>query len=735
MLTKRTQNQAPSSHRFKTLQDFVVEQNRYLALEKQALDQSVLDRERTDTAIRRSLVENSKPYAPGVRESAEHRRRPSSTASKRTRSSQLLPNGLTVETINVTKDEREAKARAKANSRSRKLSSQSPTDRKSFAPSLLSLQAGMVASDTEDPVDSPSVPWLQDQRRRFSSPLLSNKMRNMSSDNIAPLRSRRNLGGGKGAGESMTDLRMSTQSMMVPPRGGVAGRAMRSPSPSRQSFQTTGTGGMSQRESRGWRKSLWGRSTSASMASVAHSGSMMEMHLGMSQDRHYPVPLSAGTVNSAGPSQTPVWPDTASAVEDSSGISPDEQVDRDYTEKRKKKGFKRFLSTFLGGSAQHKQSTDRSQSSHSALDRKELDRRQLDRRESGLSYTAATGAGYQEDSEPLAPPPPLSFLTGQQPHRRSVSSSSVSSVSPAPQSGSESISNTARPASLAVPGTGTLPSNGSYISPSTSSSDLNRNRPSSVTSWRSSSKTGSPQSPRELGPVDTFGMSMPTIRQGSMDDFPNHAGGAIGVRVPLTASMGAEVIKEHELTVDELARLSLRREKSLPALPPRSTEEPGFPFQQPPMLNQYYSPNDGYQPQMHPPPVPIDPRLYSTGQSDYPAYQPQAGRDSYAQSVYSVNGRAGNSWNQGTEYYGDAESIKPKKHKSRLFGFGGKKSRKNSESPPPMAPSLDQPGRQPSREKDFVPRETALEAVVRDNPQEMVAYRQASGQPHKRDLD
>lgn len=711
------QNQSPSGHRYKTLQDFVAEQGRYLALEKQASDQSALDRERTDVAIRNSLVDSSKTRSTGARDSVDSRRRPSSSASKRARSSQILPNGLTVETINVSRDEREAKARAKANSRTRKLSSQSPSDRKSFAPSLLSLQTGMIASENEELSESPSIPWLQDQRRRFSSPLLTNKMRNMSSDNIAPLRSRRNLGAGKGPGTSVTDLRMSTQSMVVPPRGGgSSGKALRSPSPSRQSFHTTGTGGMSHRESRGWRKSLWGRSTSASGASVLHSGSMMEMHLGMSQDRHNPIPLSAGSLYSPTTGQTQVWPDTASAVEDSSGISPDERFSGPEIEKKKKKGLKRFFSSLIGGQASDRQDVPKSQS----------ERKQLDRRESGLSYSAAAavGSGYPDDSEPLAPPPPLSFLTGQQPHRRSASSSSVTSVGPIPQGTADTAGSVARPASLAVPVAGLVASNNGYISPSTSSSDLNRNRPSSVTSWRSSSKTGSPQSPREMGLTDTFGMSMPAIRQSSMDDFPNVAGArASRSAMPLTASMGIEVIKAHELFPSDMAQLSLRREKSLPALPAQDTEDMAFGLQQPVPPRDY----NAQHPSANPASFYGGPG-HSSAQQVYSAYphQSNSGRDSYSQSVYSVGGRNGEAWNTGTEYYGDAESIKPKKTKSRLFGFGGKKSRKNPESPPPALPSTqDQRQRMTSYERDYIPREAALEAVVRDNPAEMVAYRYA----------
>lgn len=90
-------------------------------------------------------------------------------------------------------------------------------------------------------------------------------------------------------------------------------------------------------------------------------------------------------------------------------------------------------------------------------------------------------------------------------------------------------------------------------------------------------------------------------------------------------------------------------------------------------------------------------------------------------SVYSTGGGQASDNYPGTDYYGDAESIKPKKHKSRLFGFGGKKGRKSSQSPPLMLNAAQ--SEQIGVEKDFVPRETALEAVVRDNPAEMVAYR------------
>lgn len=666
----------------------------------------MLERDRADRAMkespRKSFSSSNAPQMPHLpRQYSDSKIR---TGNKKSRASQILPNGLTVETINVARDEKEARSRAKATARGRRISSQSPTDGKSFAPSIKSFNPSLMSGglSNTDTSDGPPTPWLQDQRRRFSSPLMSHKFRG-STDNL-------NTSSGRGGNGSSTDLRMSTQSMMVPPQPAFSmhgNNQPRSASPSRQSFMTSGT---SPRESKGWRRSFWNRSASASVLSFAHSGSMMEMHLGMSQDKHQAVPLHAAGYPQAA---NGVWPDNSSAMEESGGISPDDNVEAAITkEKKKKKGFKKFLNSLIGNHASSNSSDRRAATDGGTIPRP--DNQEFGRRQSGLSYTAATANPvYQEDfSEPLAPPPPLSFLTGQPPHRRSVSSSSQSSASPVlPINDYYGQNGSGRPNSLAVPGNNAS-SNG-YISPSTSSSDLNRNRPSSVTSWRSSSKTGSPQSPREVV-AESFGSPMPALRRSGPESTPMYARLPAGVDTSRVSEQPAELSR-------------LRREKSLPALPPPELGESTSASPIPPST---YSAR-GQQ-------VPLGSRSSKAdGDNRSISYQYQdnysAPRDSYTQSMYSTY--QGEDRQYGTEYEDyDTKQTRKTKSKSKLLNFGGRKGSrgeggsKNSDSPTSSSPPPATLGGMPSPRletytKDFAPREVALQAVVRDDPTEMVAYR------------
>lgn len=648
-------------------------------------------------------------------------------------SMQLLPNGMTVETIDVQWDEKEAKARAKAANKSRRGSANSPSDnnqRKSFAPSVKSFNALSTYNSRQDTLPSPTgsfaPPWMADERRRFSSPMLSSKYRNASSDNLA--RNKHYI-------ENEQEMRKSSYSMMSPPL-----RAMRSPSPSRQSFQT----GTSQRESRGWRRSLWPRSASASVASFPRSGSMMEMHLGMSQDKHEPMPSGyqphdLHNLNGPGMHHAPggTWPDNASELGEQGGISPDENVEAAKTKKQKKKRFQKLFNSLLGT---HHHSSEKAvekrgreggmhgdqYASHAQINGEQQEngqqrpQHQSQRRQASFNYAAAA---YQDDySEPLAPPPPLSYLTGQQPHSRSYSSSSQSSVtapSPAmqqqhPDTNASYQINT-RPNSLTVPRNNTNSSNG-FVSPSTSSSDLNRNRPSSVTSWRSSSNktTGSPQSPRELL-AESFGHPMPAIRQASFEELAPGLRGFVGV----------EMVSKDPHAVDPY---KLRREKSLPALPPGEYDgiHPPMPGQ-PDYALQQHLPNIHYDQAQFPrvssygaPPVqPIGPAMHEIyGMPD----------DQYASQYHGT----GSEWTYGPQTregdYDGANSIgkgsKKPKMRSRLFSFGNKKSRSSTSPPPVLQSTSPHSGNQAAAysPKGFAPHETALQAVVRDQ-NDMVAYR------------
>lgn len=735
---------------------------------------------------------------------------------------------MMVETINVARDEKEARARAKAAARHKRTSTHSSgageATRKQTASSVRSFNAALAvplpnSAGPELPSSSSPAspaPWLLDQRRRFSSPLLSNKMQNLSVDNLGRT--------AQYADSSAFDLRASTHSMMTPnsTRAGY-----RSPSPSsRQSFALP-THTPSPRNSRGWRKSFWNRSASASVASFGHTGSMMEMHLGMSQDKHH----AANTIQQQQSHQQPqyyndgspmmpgnapssaVWPDSASAMDEAGGISPDDNVEAATSTKKKKKGFKKFFNTLLGGGGDGHSggpiSTSRSgnhrgggpASVANSLDSQRPDSQK--RRESALDYAATTG--YNDDySEPLAPPPPLSFLTGQQPHRRSVSTSSQSSASPVMGPAEHlpaHLPQQARPNALSVPNRDANSSG--FVSPSTSSSDLNRPRPSSVTSWRSSSnKTGSPQSPREYV-AESFSSSMPPIQQDlSEDKTPPGLAGTMQLN---RLGAGDEARGTGQTWISDNANENprLKKEKSLPALPPADLEDaPSPPVLRGPALAS--SPQSYFPPQMQTHLPSHDPWIAPSGRFPY-SHAPQR----YPHGDQRNDGGVSQSNGWGPPYpseYNNAQQRQTHKEdqverkdlktksKSKLFGFRShgssasgnnkKKDRRPSSpitpeanmngAPPPgiLSSSIgDEPYQQQQQPqaphyhhlqhqyhmqnpyphhdqhrymqhqqnnlqthqfptstsayciKNFVPHETALEAVVRDNPGELVAYR------------
>ena len=692
------QNQAASSHRYKTLQEFVRQQMHYLALERHEQEQSVLEREQADRALREppahtyfdSRPSSSSGNLPAVPQQYTDGR--GRNNSKKIRTSQLLPNGMLVETIDVAKDETEARARAKASARGRFLSSYSPSSQKrDTTPSVRNVNAASnpVSGDLNSLIEPSTVPWLQAQPRRFSSPMLVNKIRKISSDNLGITHSR-HFGG------STSDLRMSTQSMTLSRPESPA--AFRSPSLSRQSFATVGA---SPRESSVWRRNFRNRSPSASVLSLAPSGSMMEMHLAISQDKHSQNPSYRELRNMHAPGAT--WSDPASAVDEIGGISPDEDPAA-ATSARKKKGFKGFFNS-LRGAPPSLQPRHPSKNRRAATDSTaSWARMPPDKRESSLNYAAADNEDY---SEPLAPPPPFSLLTGQQPNRRSYSLSSQSSASPVLHPSEYNVVNNIRnrPDSLGVP---VAASSSGFISPSTSWSDFNRMRPSSVTSWRSSSQAGSVQSPRETI-AEVFGTTTSATRKSSGDD------GAPGFRL----------VPSLEPSQDSVDLTKLRREKSLPALPTSDSGEEV-------LLDETSHPVHGlYTHQAQhtwPPSHPTRPAAHLLAQGQPILYT----SDSLIHYQMAVQGQDP-SWPYKKEdcdgpeihnvFNGKPEKIKKEKSRSKLFGFGGKKARSSTSPPTRHDYAVTAPRTDPYIVDSFVPHEKALQAVSRDNPAELVSYR------------
>lgn len=748
-------------------------------MERYAAQQSLLERERADQLLRDTPTPSGfgdgQAKLPASPITSVHTRASSDTRGrvndKKGRSSQLLPNGMTIETIDVGKDEKEAKKRVKASAKARRMSSHSPEDSRRTsrgksnkgAPSIRSFNASSFAADATsgpyiDNHTSPIMPWLSDQRRRFSSPMLSmSKNQHSSSENLGRSRG--------GYGDSQTDLRMSTQSMMQAPR---SANTFRSPSPSRASVGTGKT-----RDSRMWGRGLWNRSASASVLSFAHSGSMMEMHLGMSQDKHAPNNQYADDLYRDATGQLQAgrtWPDTSSVIDDSGGgISPDENVDGVLNNPRKKKkGFKKFLNSMfttkkdVRNSRQSAVEGDATFDSASPVPRNMASgppggrervsvasgtrgngkaRPEQGRRESSLSYAAARGAIHDDYSEPLAPPPSLSFLTGQKPHSRSFSSSSQSSSSPVlgPAEQAGLFFKDGRPNSLAVPVSAgissaaamTVSNSSGMISPYTSSSDLNRPRPDSVTSWRSSSNKGSPQSPRELA-AEAF---QPQVAIASPSDRAEEVAPSFAQSPPIG----------HIADPDASNLNKLRKDKSLPALPLSEGDDwrlhqADVPIETP-LQKLPWSQHQNYQSTWPPAStVPAQYQLVNRATSSALGYASQPQTQHAAEQAPGFSSPVPLSMRYSPESYefiqgpehdpiindGSKKSRKSKS-KSKLFGFGGgRKSSSHDDylsagSGSRQAEAAGSPPAAPPT--GYAPHEAALNAIVRDNPTEMVAYR------------
>lgn len=364
---------------------------------------------------------------------------------------------------------------------------------------------------------------------------------------------------------------------------------------------------------------------------------MVEMHLGMSQDRHarQPDPTTSELADMYAQRMHPpggTWPDNASAMDESAGISADENVDAAKTHKKRKKGFRKFVTSLFGSPPRNTSTRDDLRS----------ERRSGSRQKSNTMSTDQYGpsALANDDSEPLAPPPPLSFLTGQARHRRSFSSSSQVSV-PSPTmsagDGQQPYANASqRQSSLGVPPQQPYQQANGFVSPSASSAELYRNRPPSVHSWRSSIKTGNgPHTPQPGS------WSMPAIRQDSQDD------GADTHRVQPSMN-----------TYDSFP--TLQREKSLPALPP------GQQFDE-----------EQYAQQFHPAMMPqsngnMSPQyFYGNHQQQYQQFVGKHAQDYQRQSP------------EVDDYRSISEqSQRAKKSKSRIFGFASGKKSRQSVSPP-----------------------------------------------------
>ena len=241
----------------------------------------------------------------------------------------------------------------------------------------------------ENEYASGDQPWLGPQSRRFSSPALKGFPHLPSNAQPAPPP----LRPAYGVRSSTSDLRSNQAAM-------EAGHDPR-------------------------RASLWSKfrqSASQSVLSLAPSGSMMEMHLGLSMDKHLAmVNVPHGNL----PSESD--PALGRHMEmERRRMAPDRQVDRteeaaagvDANEPKKKKGLKGFFTKLISGGEKKPREISRS----APTTPRDTSFRQQ------RSYYDESSSRLDAEEYPLAPPPPLSALANEpRYHQRSASTSSVDS--------------------------------------------------------------------------------------------------------------------------------------------------------------------------------------------------------------------------------------------------------------------------------------------------------------------
>ncbi|GAA5995983.1 alpha/beta hydrolase [Rhodotorula paludigena] len=429
-----TMNPPATAHRWKTLQVYLATQAHFLELDRQAREAAggVPYSMPPPHPLERDSLVASRPLDARL-----------STVTARDRSSSLLsPTALAAEKAALEQEERALRA---TKSRSSRATLADETNRHSSA-SLFPPGSSSIAPPQPPFAASPSMgvassgssmrsysagdqPWLANPLRRMSSanqpyPTVSSSPPKSPAASTASMR----FAFPKFA-RSTTDLRSI--------HGGNGGGASpRSASPAR----------LSGIDADGRRTSMWSRfrqSASASVLSFAPSGSMMDMHLGLSQDKHmhHHMPYGVGTASHGGAHYGPGGGfggahggaqayETYAAMSDPAVARHADRRERDRVlaasqaaeraaaagspgetgGKKKKKGLKGFFNKLVGG-----------------------------KKERVTSNSAPATPGAEEvpfdasfaDDDELAPPPPLSALANEpRYHQRSASNSSIDSFGP-----------------------------------------------------------------------------------------------------------------------------------------------------------------------------------------------------------------------------------------------------------------------------------------------------------------
>ncbi|KAK4050643.1 hypothetical protein OIV83_003369 [Microbotryomycetes sp. JL201] len=354
-------NSPASSHRWRTLQTYLATQAHLLEMERHAREATAAEKER----IRSAKAADVRLSAPTL-------------ASARSRSSTTLASGF-VAGDEFGKEDRHSRVLTKNKSR------QHGADEQQQRASILSLQP-RVTNASQASIHGPSSHDMQSYSYG-DQPWLSNATRRYSSSNGGPptpgsaASSVKGYSFGKFA-RSSTDLRSTA--------------SPRSVSPARTSL------GVEERRGSVWSKFRQSASQSVlSFApSFAPSGSMMDMHLGLSMDHR-----GSYTLYDTYPSMSD--PAVARHVEQERDKAL-ANGERPALVPKSKKGIKGFFSKLVGGG--------------SSSDKREKKITSVPAREPPF-------AAYDYfDSQDLAPPPPLSALANEpRNHGRSPSSSSVDS--------------------------------------------------------------------------------------------------------------------------------------------------------------------------------------------------------------------------------------------------------------------------------------------------------------------
>lgn len=586
-----TMNPPAAAHRWRTLQTYLATQAHYLELDRQSRD-----------------AETSQSQSLPVRLS-QHTARTSQGSRSRS-SSMLSPAAVAAEKAAMEQEERSRRAKGKGRNPSRGTLADE-TNRLSSA-SLLPPPIGMAPMMPAPPRRPNVMASSGASMRSYSSgdqPWLGNQLRRISTAN-------RDLPPANASFDSSRSHRFTFSPFS---RSAVDLRGVPSPrsvSPARTNDDR--------------RTSMWSRfrrSGSPSVFSYAPSGSMLDMHLGLSQDKHMPYATYPAYETYPSRSDPAVARhaetarrEEALAASQATGISGETSGG-----KKKRKGIKGFFNKLVGGGGGTKKPMQTSVSA---------------------PPTPGAEAAYEEsyDDSELAPPPPLSALVNEpRYHQRSASNSSVDSFGPA---------------TPPVPGGLSFRSNGPM-----------------------GYESGSLRTPADRQSVLTMGSLNSTrsrpIPANGHDSLRNGTSwpSADSLRDPAGLDTGGEheVLAGDEDSAGEYGSPKPQAQKSLPLLP----SENAYAYRPP--MDTYGDPNMP----LVPPNAPY--AHYTASRSAY-SLDPAASQSNFIEE-FGYDGRPGNGGgarDRSATVTLDGQTIRKARSRSKIFSMSFGKKSKQENIPPPL---------------------------------------------------